>query len=127
MINLTPCSFVDVFQDFVAPQKAISSRFGMHMKFFLLLLTLISKPRVLGFLKMNLTKISIFYDLYISVYSSWILLLSSSSKVSGATVAVASPLQIIHFTKALLLNSKKEISSLEDQNFILITELLLLC
>lgn len=32
VINLTPWACVDVFQDFVAPQKVISSSFGMHMK-----------------------------------------------------------------------------------------------
>lgn len=40
-------------------------------------------------------------SLCISVYSSCTSLLGSSSKVNAASVAIASPLQIIHFTKAL--------------------------
>lgn len=36
VINWMPCACVDMFQDFVLPQKAISSSFGMHMDCFAL-------------------------------------------------------------------------------------------
>lgn len=66
VINLTGCACVDVFQDFIASEKPISGSFGTLMKLYYS-----SQPLSLNlefawcffFYIMNLTEISVSYDL----------------------------------------------------------------